>query len=144
MLIKDKLKDMITESLKNNSLYKKQILIIEDDQILQQLLSMKLNDSGFNVYKADCAEDGLKFLNSVKIDVILLDLMLPNMPGEQFLKIIKDDKIFRDVPIIVMTVKSDEANINNCLDILKADKFLIKSRVDLDDVLSTVKHVLHI
>jgi len=120
------------------------ILIIEDDAMLQELLYNKLKNGGFNVYKADSAEKGVLVLEKTKIDLILLDLLLPGISGEQFLNEIKKNKLYKKIPVIVLTVKGDDANIHNCLESLGADEYVMKNKADLNEILLLVKNILHI
>jgi len=135
---------MKTQKNIKTCLLPKKILLIEDDQLLRELLFQKLTDKSFTVFNADCGEKALNIIEKEQIDLIILDLMLPNMPGEKFLKIIKKDKVFKNVPVIIMTAKSDKANINNCVNVLKADKYIIKHQTTLSEITSSVKNILHI
>ena len=87
---------------------KKIILIVEDDRVIANLYKLKLELSGF-----DCriAENGLiafHELHSLRPDLILLDLNMPVMNGEEFLKKIRKDEKFSETPIIILTNISKE------------------------------------
>ena len=100
------------------------ILIIEDDEYISELIEFNLTKEGYEVITAKDANEGLMFLKSSDIDLILLDLMLPGLQGEEFLELIKS-KEKRDFPILIITAKTNEELF---VKLLKngADDFLIK------------------
>ncbi len=87
---------------------KTKILIIEDDKHLSKLVHYNLEKIGFNCVTAMNAEEGLAQLNIGLIDLIVLDIMLPGMDGFQFCKEIKQDPKSAQIPIIMLTAKSEE------------------------------------
>ena len=100
------------------------ILIIEDDEYISELIEFNLTKEGYEVITAKDANEGLMFLKNNDIDLILLDLMLPGLQGEEFLELIKS-KEKRDFPILIITAKTNEELF---VKLLKngADDFLIK------------------
>lgn len=90
---------------------KEQILIVEDEEDIQQLVSFNLIKSGFHVICAGSGEEGIQRLESEKIDCILLDLMLPGMSGIEFCRKVKDTPEFSSIPIIMLTAKAEEEDI---------------------------------
>lgn len=90
---------------------KASILVVEDDNDIQQLVSYNLIKSGFNVTCADSGEEALQILDNEQIDLILLDLMLPGKDGREICTIIRDKKDFAQLPIIMLTAKSEEDDI---------------------------------
>jgi len=121
---------------------KKKILVIEDDKILQKAVKEALDGAGLEVIIANDGEDGFKKVKSIKPDLVLLDLILPKMSGEEVLKKICESKTLKKIPVIVFSVKSDEANIRNCIDNLGARDYLVKSEYSLEDVVKKVKEHL--
>lgn len=87
------------------------ILTIEDEEDILTLIRYNLIKSGFNVIEAGSGEDGLKKLHRKLPDLILLDIMLPGMDGIEFCKAIKHDKKGKNIPIIMLTAKGEEADI---------------------------------
>jgi len=100
------------------------ILIIEDDEYISELIEFNLTKEGYEIITAKDANEGLMFLKNNDIDLILLDLMLPGLQGEEFLELIKN-KEKRDFPILIITAKTNEELF---VKLLKngADDFLIK------------------
>ena len=80
------------------------ILIIDDDKYINDMLSEALNDEGYAVLKAYSGTEALLILEKQRPDLVLLDLMLPGLSGEEILPKIKD------IPVIVVSAKTDSAD----------------------------------
>ena len=120
----------------------KKILIVEDDTILLSTLADNFAQAGFEVAKAKNGEEGLKMVKERDVDLVLLDLMLPKMPGEQLLKEMYESGLIKKIPVIVLTAKGNEANIKNCMEQWGAADYLIKSEWSINDVIAKVKKTL--
>ena len=83
------------------------ILAIDDEEDILSLVRDILTAEGFEVETALSAEYGITLLERYTPDLILLDLMLPGMDGWEFLKIIKSDERFKDVPVILLTCRGE-------------------------------------
>ena len=84
------------------------VLVIEDERDLQQVLAYNLRKEGYEVLQA---VDGLEGLRTAKIhhpDMILLDLLLPDLPGTEVCKGLKADPTTRDIPVLMLTAKGEE------------------------------------
>jgi len=81
----------------------KKVLIIEDDQILANICRNKLAVEGYQVETANNGEYGLALMRSFKPNLILLDLMLPQMPGIEVLKHIRSEADFAKVPVVIFS-----------------------------------------
>ena len=90
---------------------KKHILIVEDDEDIQQLVSFNLLKAGFHVTCADDGEEGLMQLGRQHFDCLILDLMLPSMSGYEVCRAIRENKKYRELPIIMLTAKGEESDI---------------------------------
>jgi DNA-binding response OmpR family regulator len=86
------------------------ILTIDDSSFVRNLLKNVLTQKGYNVYAASNVEDGLEILNKYKVQLILLDLIMPNIDGINFLEIIKEDPNYFDIPVIVVSGDSSRDN----------------------------------
>ena len=106
---------------------KKRILVIEDDRDVATLLTMRLEREGFRVAVANDGETGLDKIRRSAPDLVILDLMLPGMPGEEVCKTIREDHDGRisALPIIVLTGKTSDADRIICK-VIGANSFLIK------------------
>ena len=87
---------------------KTKILVVEDDQHLSKLIQYNFEKSGFQCIVAASAEDGLTHLEPHPVDLILLDIMLPEMDGFEFCRKLKQDRKQSHIPIIMLTAKSEE------------------------------------
>lgn len=114
------------------------ILIIEDDTSLAELLTYGLEAEGFSV---DCCHDGLDGLTFALQnlhEIILLDRMLPSLPGEEILKRMRHNDI--DTPVIFITALGESLEKINGLD-LGADDYLVKP-FDIGELLARIRSVM--
>jgi CheY-like chemotaxis protein len=81
----------------------KTILIIDDDLNLQAMLNLTLRDAGYNVVMAEDGQEGLEKLVSMRPDLVLSDIMMPNMDGVEMFRQIKDRLQDSGTPIFIMT-----------------------------------------
>jgi DNA-binding response OmpR family regulator len=100
----------------------KKILVVEDEEKIVEFIESYLLNSGYEVYKAFNGREALQVFNSQDIDLILLDLMLPDISGEQICKELRKKSM---VPIIMLTAKSHEDSILNGFD-MGADDYMTK------------------
>lgn len=98
------------------------ILIIEDEQGISKIIKSYLEKEGYNVFQAFNGKEGLDFFENEQIDLILLDLMIPKISGEDLIKEIRNKS---NVPVIMVTAKVSEENIINGLK-LGADDYVTK------------------
>jgi DNA-binding response OmpR family regulator len=86
----------------------KTILIVEDERDVVDLLALNLRKAGFSISTAMDGAAGLQKARSEKPAFIVLDLMLPKMPGLEICKILKSDPATRQIPIMMLTAKAEE------------------------------------
>lgn len=86
------------------------VLIVEDDKHISKLVKYNLEKAGFDCTVTITGEDALDILDKEVIDLIVLDIMLPKMDGFEVCKIIKQDKKFSHIPIIMLTAKGEEVD----------------------------------
>src|SRR5215210_7958446 len=84
----------------------KQVLLIEDDEQILELVELHLKDIFCESTKAVCGEDGLNHALNKNFDLIILDLMLPDMNGVEICKKIRAEKVI--TPIMMLTARSEE------------------------------------
>ncbi len=101
------------------------VLLIEDDAGLREILKFNLSRSGYDPIEAESAQEALLLLEDIVPDLILLDLMLPGLKGEDFLNIIRNNEKLGYIPVVVISAKSEE---NKVVELLKsgADDYLTK------------------
>jgi two-component system phosphate regulon response regulator PhoB len=96
---------------------KQKILAVDDEEDILELLRFNLTKEGFAVLCAASGEEGLKTAHSQRPDLILLDLMLPGMDGLEVAKRLKKEEATKDIPIIMVTAKGEEADIVTGLEV---------------------------
>ena len=84
------------------------ILVIEDEADIQQVLEYNLRDKGHKVVVAGRGDDGLRAAREKKPDLVLLDLMLPDMSGTEVCRQIKADPALRGTQVVILTAKGEE------------------------------------
>ncbi len=80
-------------------------LVIDDEEDYRLIISEVLRAAGFDVRAAREGAEGLEMLKSAPADVILVDWMMPKMDGEQFCRAMRAEPGFKDIPVIMLTVK---------------------------------------
>src|SRR5215510_13086669 len=81
----------------------KKILIVEDDQIVANIYRNKFSVEGYQVEIALDGQSGMEMLNSFRPDAVVLDLMLPKMTGVDFMKQVRSQSEFQQLPVIVFS-----------------------------------------
>ena len=104
---------------------KEKILIIEDEKDIVKMLDYNLKKEGFRAFSATNGEDGLDMARKEHPDLILLDLMLPEMDGLEVCKAVKNDTKTAHIPIIILTAKAQETDKIVGLE-LGADDYMTK------------------
>ncbi len=83
------------------------ILMVDDSSFFRKLVAIKMGEKGFAVVTAKNVDEALNILKLEQIDIIITDINMPRLSGIEFAKIIKEDKNFRDIPIIALTSNLD-------------------------------------
>jgi len=104
---------------------KANILIIEDDEDIRELSRYNLEKEGYSVSCMDSGEKAMREIHRKQPDLILLDLMLPGMDGFEICRILKRDEQTARIPIIMVTAKSEDADIVAGLE-LGAEDYITK------------------
>jgi len=119
----------------------KKILIIEDEPSLLKALGHNLAKAGFEVLTAKNGREGWGKV-CLEPDLVLLDLMLPEMSGEQILKLMNENGLIKKIPVIVLSVKGDEASKQNCQKVWGAKEYLVKSSNTLEEIMNKINKLL--
>jgi DNA-binding response OmpR family regulator len=104
---------------------KKTILVVDDEADIRDLLCYNLEQEGYRVEARENGEEALQFSKSNRVDLILLDLMLPGIPGLELCKQLKRQPETDSIPIIMITAKSSETDVIVGLE-LGADDYVTK------------------
>ncbi|MGI9142945.1 MAG: phosphate regulon transcriptional regulator PhoB [Fluviibacter sp.] len=101
------------------------ILVVEDDPAIRELLTISLESAGHRVIEAESAEAAEQLMKAALPDLILLDWMLPGRSGPQFAARIRENERSKDIPIIMLTARTDEQDRITGLDV-GADDYIVK------------------
>ena len=87
---------------------KSRILTVDDEEHILELLKYNLEANGYDVIQAETGEQAIRLLEDEKVDMVLLDLMLPGIDGLATLRKIRQDNRTKRIPVIMLTAKSEE------------------------------------
>jgi DNA-binding response OmpR family regulator len=119
---------------------KQRIVVIDDHYEILELLKYNLVNEGYEVKGFFNAVDALKFINIDNTDLVLTDWMLPEMDGLEFCKNLKMSQSTQNIPLIMLTGKSDEIDAVTALEV-GAEDYIIKP-IRIKEMLSRIKKVL--
>jgi two-component system response regulator VicR len=104
----------------------KRVVCIEDEPEMIDLVRLILGRKGFNVIGANGGIEGLETVRRLRPDLILLDLMMPDMDGWEVYQQVKADPSLRDIPVVVVTAKAQSIDKVLGLHIAKVDDYITK------------------
>jgi two-component system, OmpR family, response regulator VicR len=104
----------------------KKILCIEDEPEMIDLIRLILGRRGFDVHGAAGGIEGIRLVREMLPDLVLLDLMMPDMDGWEVYQQMKADPSTRDIPVIVVTAKAQNIDKVLGLHIAKVDDYIAK------------------
>jgi DNA-binding response OmpR family regulator len=116
------------------------ILVIEDEPAVQTLLRKQLAAHGFEVTIAADGLDGLMKLEQLKPDLMICDVMMPNLDGIEFVKAVKAHPATQAIPIIFLTAKSDPRSMIEGINV--GARFYVTKPFQVDDLVSKVRRAL--
>ncbi len=119
------------------------IAIIEDDQVINQMYRMKFEAAGFNVATASDGETGVAVVEKFIPDIILLDLQMPHMNGDEALAKIRAQAKTKTTPVIILTNLGEEEAPKNLRD-LGIHSYIVKAELTPSQVVGRVKDALNI
>lgn len=104
---------------------KQKLLVVEDDDDIRELIAFNLEMSNLEVFKAKNGEEAIEIAESEYPDIIILDVMLPGIDGFEVCRYLKKNAATRDVPIIMLTARSEDSDVVKGLEI-GADDYITK------------------
>jgi CheY-like chemotaxis protein len=119
----------------------KSILLIEDDPFIIDIYSKKLKEAGFSVEVANDGQEALKKLQEYKPDLLVLDIVLPNIDGWEFLREIRNEPSLKDLDVIILSNLSQKAEIEKSKE-LGAIRYLVKAYYTPTQVVEEIKTIL--
>lgn len=120
---------------------KKKILIIEDDKILADMYAVKFKKEGFDIIETQNGFEGVELAQKEKPDLILLDIILPQMDGFSILTSFKSNDELKNIPVILLTNLGQEGDIQKGKSLGAVD-YLTKSNTTPAEVIAKVKEIL--
>lgn len=114
------------------------IAIIEDDQAISQMYRFKFEAEGFDVQTAENGKLGLELIQKMKPDIILLDLMMPEMTGDEVLAKLRESSWGKDITVIVLT-NMGEQEIPESVKKLGVSGIILKANMTPRQVADLVK-----
>lgn len=118
------------------------ILLVDDDELMVKMYQGKFVDDGYDVEVATNGEQGLIKTLEFKPDLVLLDIMMPEIDGLQVLKKLKENEETKKIPVILLTnVGGSDEDVERGLG-LGAVAYMVKAHYDAKDVVKKVKEVL--
>ncbi len=113
------------------------VLVVDDDKINRDLLSRQLKRQGHDVTTVENGRRALDLMKSQQFDLVLLDIMMPEMDGYQMLEQLKADAVLRHIPVIMISAVSDLDSVVRCIGMGAEDylfkpfnQVLLKARID--------------
>jgi len=119
----------------------KNILLVEDDPFLIDIYSTKLKESGFEVVVVSDGEAVLAKIGEQKPDVLLLDIVLPNLDGWEILRQIKEKPQGKDLKVIILSNLGQKEEVEKGMS-LGAVRYLIKAHYTPSEVVEEIKKII--
>lgn len=114
------------------------ILVVEDDKNLRKLIVTCLEKSNYTVFETRNGQEALDLMDREFVDLIVTDIMMPEMDGYEMIKLLRDAKY--EVPILIITAKDDFEDKRQGFD-LGADDYMVKP-INIDELILRVKSLL--
>jgi len=116
------------------------ILIAEDEPDIRELVAFTLRFAGHEVTATPNGEDALQQASQIVPDLIIMDVRMPKMTGYEACRAIKADIVLKDIPVVFLSAKGQDAEIQAGLD-LGAEEYLLKPFAP-DQLVERVKSIL--
>ena len=116
------------------------VLMVEDDKFIANIVLQALSKHGCVPYSCPTGEEALTLAEQFLPDVIILDLMLPGLSGEEVLVTLQSADTTKHIPVVVFSNKSAETDIRNALN-CGAKKYLVKASTDMPTIVDVILEV---
>lgn len=116
----------------------KKILLIEDEEVLISLLEKKLTQTGYEITVARNGVEGMEKMRSIRPDLILLDILMPQMGGMEVLEAMQKDEELKTIPVIVISNSGQPVEIDKIKE-LGARDWLVKAEFNPQEVVEKIK-----
>jgi DNA-binding response OmpR family regulator len=119
----------------------RRVLLAEDDRFLRRAAEARLRRHGLEVLTAVDGEEALRIARAERLDLVLLDVVMPKLEGFEVLKLLKEDEATASIPVIVLSNLGQERDVAQAK-ALGAVAFLVKAHLSLQDLVDRVEAVL--
>ena len=119
----------------------KKVLIVEDEDMIANALKVSLEAEGFIVFVGKNGIEGLEYARREKPDLILTDIIMPQMDGKEMLQEMRKDEKLRNIPVVVLTNVDDD--VETIAQVFQhTPDYLVKANTPVGDVVARVKTYL--
>ncbi|HEX2949709.1 MAG TPA: response regulator [Armatimonadota bacterium] len=102
------------------------ILVVDDEQDIRQLVALIMEAAGYEVVQAANGMEGLRALEEKTYDLVILDIMMPEMDGWEVCRHIKNQSQTKDIPVLILTVRSQPLDKVIGMEVVHANDYLTK------------------
>jgi len=123
----------------------KKILVVDDDDVTLKILDSRLTSEGFEVYKAQNGEEAVEKARKIIPDLIIMDIMLPDIDGSEAIRIINESPITRDIKKIIFMSSIVAKNEDSTMSEVRVGENHYKAfskPINFSELLPTVKTIL--
>jgi DNA-binding response OmpR family regulator len=119
----------------------RRVLLAEDDRFLRRAAEARLRQHGLEVLTAADGEEALRLARSERLDLVLLDVIMPKLEGFEVLRLLKEDAATARIPVIVLSNLGQERDVAQA-ETLGAVAYLVKANLSLQDLVDRVDAAL--
>jgi len=120
---------------------RRRVLLVEDDRFLRKACETSLKQHGFEVVTATDGEEGLRLARKDPPAVVLLDLLIPRMPGTEVLRALKQDPATANTPVMILSNSSREEDKKTAME-LGAAAYHVKANLSLRQLARSIEHLV--
>lgn len=117
------------------------VLVVEDDKFYSNIYKVKLAKEGFDIRVANNGREALAFAREKMPELVLMDLIMPDMDGFEALREFKSDEKLRNIPVVVLSNLSQEEDIKRVMEAGALD-YIVKANISLQDMVDRVRKYL--
>lgn len=114
------------------------ILLVEDDKLIRESLARVLTEKGLTVYEASNGKEGLEKALLGDVDLIVTDIMMPEVDGLTMLGQLREDSKGKDIPVIILTSDEQTESLNKAMEVGVAT-YLSKSSLSADEIAEQIQ-----
>lgn len=117
------------------------VAVVEDDEMIMRAYGDGLRRAGMEVYTAANGQEGLDIIRVELPDIVLLDIIMPDMNGFEVLREMKKDEATASIPVIVLSNLGQSKDIDRAIE-LGAKRYLVKANTSIEIAIDTINNVL--